>query len=75
LNEQVVRTTDEAARLVGVNPWVLTELCRNGKLTPLKLHRIYLWRDEDIDAARRIVVPGRRPGWPKKQEVVHATAS
>jgi hypothetical protein len=63
-------STAQVARLLGVSVQVLRNTILFGRLyPPPRAGHNFVWRPQDVDAARKVVVPGRRSGRPARKAV------
>jgi excisionase family DNA binding protein len=68
-----VYTTAGVAVLLNVHIMTLYTLIARGRVKPARLgRRLFAWTPADVEAARRLVVPGRGPGRPRKAVRHHA---
>ena len=58
--------SSEAARLLGIHPMSIQQICRDGKLKAEKITNRWLIRREDLEAFAKTYVP--KVGRPRRQK-------
>lgn len=61
MSEKKLLTTSEAAEILGVTRWRISQLIQSGKLKAEKFGQIYLIKESDLDAVSVRPKAGRPP--------------